>query len=82
MFFLFLITSVFEWSVKAYRALCFPLKVGRSAMACFRLLHVGYDTEVICIYGTEPVLLYFIYYYLILWNVTYTLIVTSYYAYF
>ena len=51
-------------------------------MACFHLLHVGYDTEVICIYGTEPILLYFIYYYLILWNVTYTLIVTSYYAYF
>ena len=51
-------------------------------MACFRLLRVGYDTEVICIYGTELILLYFIYYYLILWNVTYTLIVTSYYAYF
>ena len=35
-----------------------------SAMACFRLLsvaYVGYDTEVICVYGTEPVLLYFFY---------------------
>ena len=28
-------------------------------MACFRLLHDGYDTEVICVYDTEPVLLYF-----------------------
>ena len=37
-----IITSVFEWSVKACRALCFPLKVGRSAMACFRLLRSGY----------------------------------------
>ena len=26
-----------------------------SAMACFRLLRVGYDTEVICVYGMEPV---------------------------
>ena len=50
-----IITSVFEWCVKAYHALCFPLKVGRSAMACFCLLHVGYDTEVICIHITEPV---------------------------
>ena len=24
-------------------------------MACFHLLRVGYDTEVICVYGTEPV---------------------------
>ena len=30
-------------------------------MACFRLLHIGYDTEVICVYSTEPVLLYFFY---------------------
>ena len=37
-------------------------------MACFHLLCVGYDmeviciygTEVICVYGTEPILLYFI----------------------
>ena len=50
-------------------------------MACFRLLHDGYDTEVIFVYGTEPVLLYFFFYYWILWYVTYTLIVTSYYAY-
>ena len=28
---------------------------GKSAMACFRLLRVGYDTEVICVYVTEPV---------------------------
>ena len=47
---LIIITSV--WSgVKACHALCFPLKVGRSAMACFRLSRVGYDTEVICVYG-------------------------------
>ena len=73
-----IITSVFEWSVKACRALCFPLKVGRSAMACFRLLHVGYDTEVICIYVTEPV--FYCLLLIIVLNVTYTLIVTSYYA--
>ena len=29
------------------------------AMACFCLLHDGYDMEVICIYDTEAVLLYF-----------------------
>ena len=29
-------------------------------MACFRLLSDGYDMEVICVYGTEPVLLYFL----------------------
>ena len=57
------ITSVCDFSVKAYRALCFPLNVVRSAMACFHLLCIGcvagvilvYDTEVICVYGTEPV---------------------------
>ena len=39
----FLITITSIWiGVKACRALCFPLKVGRSAMACFRLLHSGY----------------------------------------
>ena len=54
-------TSVFEWSVKALRNLCFPLKVGRSAMACFRLLHDGYDTEVICVYDTEAVTSYYAY---------------------
>ena len=42
-------------SVKAFRNLCFPLKVGRSAMACFHLLCDGYNTEVICVYVTEPV---------------------------
>ena len=28
------------------------------AMACFRLLHIGYDTEVICVYGTEVICIY------------------------
>ena len=59
------------------------------AMACFPLLCVGYDTEVICVYDTEvicvydteAVLLYFFQYDIVLWYVTYTLIVTSYYAY-
>ena len=64
--FIITITSVFEWSVKAYRALCFPLKVGRSVMAYFGLLHSGYDTEVIYVYVTELVteliLLYFFFY--------------------
>ena len=45
-----------------------------SAVACFRLLRDGYDTEVIFIYGTEPV--YCTSYCLLLWYVTYTLIVT------
>ena len=36
------------------------------AMACFRLLRDGYDTEVIFVYGTEPVLLYFFFYCLLL----------------
>ena len=34
-------------------------------MACFCLLsvvYVGYDTEIICVYGTEPVLLYLFFY--------------------
>ena len=39
----FLITITSVWiGVKACHALCFPLKVGRSAMACFRLLRSGY----------------------------------------
>ena len=29
-------------------------------MACFRLLRVGYDTEVLCIYGTETGLIVFL----------------------
>ena len=34
-----------------------------SAMACFHLLHSGYDTEVIIlVYATETMLLYFFYY--------------------
>ena len=49
-FFILIITSVFKWSVKAYRALCFPLKVGRSAMAYFGLLHSRYDTEAVLLY--------------------------------
>ena len=49
-------------------------------MACFHLLRVGYDTEVICVYDMEAILLYCIVF-LLLWYVTYTLIVTSYYAY-
>ena len=59
-------------SEKAYVTLCFSLKVGRSEMACFRLLcvfvllRIGYDTEIICVYATEPVLLYFFFYCLIL----------------
>ena len=36
------ITFVFKLSEKAYVTLCFSLKVGRSAMACFRLLSVAY----------------------------------------
>ena len=32
-------------------------------MACFRLLRVGYDTEVICVYDTEAILLYCIVFY-------------------
>ena len=52
-----MMTSVWI-GVKACRALCFPLKVGRSAMACFHLLRVGYDTEVICIYDTEVICVY------------------------
>ena len=57
------ITSVWI-GVKACRALCFPLKVGRSVMACFRLSRVGYDTEVIYVTElvTEPILLYFFFY--------------------
>ena len=27
-------------------------------MACFHLLHVGYDTEVICVYDTEVICVY------------------------
>ena len=80
-FFIITLTSVFELSVKAYRALCFPLKVGRSAMAYFCLLHSSYDMEVILVYDTEVVLLYFFFYYLILWYVTCTLIVTYYLPY-
>ena len=53
----------------------------QSAMAYFGLLHSRYDTEVILVYDMEAVLLYFFYYGLVLWYVTYTLIVTSYYAY-
>ena len=64
--FLITITSVFEWSVKAYHTLCFPLKVGRSAMAYFGFLRSEYNTEVIYIYVTElvtePILLYFFFY--------------------
>ena len=44
-------------------------------------IFIYYDTEVILVYDTEAVLLYFFFYYWILWYVTYTLIVTSYYAY-
>ena len=55
-----------DWC-KGMSCLCFPLKVGRSAMACFCLLRVGYDMEVICVcnmevvcvYDTEAILLYF-----------------------
>ena len=35
-------------------------------MACFCLLRDGYDMEVICVYGTEPVLLYLFFYCLLL----------------
>ena len=31
------------------------LKLIQSAMTCFCLSHIGYNTEVICVYGTEPV---------------------------
>ena len=59
----FLITITSVWNgVKACHALCFPLKVGRSAMACFRLLRNGYVGTIrksYCVYGMEPVLLYF-----------------------
>ena len=58
-------TSV-RTGVKTCRALCFPLKIGRSAMACFHLSCVGCDTEVIYVYVTElvtePILLYFFFY--------------------
>ena len=33
-------------SEKTYVALCFSFKIGRSAMACFRLLHSECDVEV------------------------------------
>ena len=68
------IVFIFILSEKTYVILCFSLKIGRSAMACFRLLHDGCNTEVIFVYGTEPV--YCISYYLLMWYVTYTLIVT------
>ena len=38
------------------------MEMDYDAMACFCLLHDGYDTEVIFVYGTEPVLLYFFFY--------------------
>ena len=50
-------------------------------MAYFGLLRSRCDTEVILVYDMEAVLLYFFSYDLVLWYVTYTLIVTSYYAY-
>ena len=40
--------------------LCFSLKVGRGVMACFRFLCSGCDTEVMCMYVTESILLYFL----------------------
>ena len=33
-------------SEKTYDAPCVSLKIGRGAMACFLLLHSGYDMEV------------------------------------
>ena len=50
----------------------------RIAMAYFYILRSDCDTEVILVYDTEAVLLYFFVYYLILWYVTYTFIVTYY----
>ena len=48
------------WSKKTYVTLCFLLKVGRSAMACFCLLHSGYDMEVMILiriqYGYDTTL--------------------------
>ena len=44
-------------SKKTSVAPCFSLKIGKSAMACFLLLHSGYDAEVMfCLsyeYGTD-----------------------------
>ena len=47
-------------------------------MAYFYILHSDCNMEVILVYDTEAVLLYFFVYYLILWYVTYTFIVTYY----
>ena len=48
-----ILPSLLCLSEKMYVALCFSLKIGRSAMVCFHLLHSGYNAEMMfhLVYG-------------------------------